>query len=625
MMIMTRRALRTSVAALFVVATLVPAQPSIADTEAARWTKQAPSPTWYNLAAVAAISPTEVWAASAPLLGDVGEIAHTKDGGATWTVSAMPRQVNAVFFHDSLHGWAAGNGIYHSVDGGATWIQDEDFGTIYDVYFLDAKYGWAAGNGAVTYYTTDGGLNWNFVQTGGGSTMKTIFFADRRNGWAADLEGEIFHSTDGGRSWDRLASVDANNLQSLQFFDLDEGWAIGGDDFFRTTNGGRTWTRSAVPAGTWAYGARFADPQHGVAVGEYGNIVRTKNGGASWQTIAPVGSGQRLWDVAYGDADTAFLVGDEGTIERSTDQGASWESIQSGGAGATHGFDATNGKTAWAGQDAGEIAYTVNGGRHWNRATVQGFDVYGFIAGVGFADESRGWAVGGNEFFGGSYGAISRSDDGGKTWQWQYRLEERTLNAIAAIDRQKAVAVGTNNFAGGGGVVLRTTNGGSTWQDVTPDERGFRDVFFANATTGWIVGFEIYQTTDGGAHWTRQWESGGETLLDAVSFADAKNGWATGYGGVVLHTTNGGRTWTPQSADEPAGTAILGVTAINAKTAWIAGSGGFAAKTINGGAAWNRETVTGAGGTDFEDTIFVSAKRGWVGGNIGIWARTGAG
>ena len=52
MMIMARRLVRTSVAALFVGALLVPASPSLADTEAAQWTKQAPVPTWYNLAGV---------------------------------------------------------------------------------------------------------------------------------------------------------------------------------------------------------------------------------------------------------------------------------------------------------------------------------------------------------------------------------------------------------------------------------------------------------------------------------------------------------------------------------------------------------------------------------------------
>lgn len=143
MTIMTRRAIRTSIAVMLAAGLLVPATPSSAETDAARWTKQAPSPTWYNLAGAAAISATEAWVAAAPLLGDVGEIAHTTDGGVSWDVVEMPRQVNTIYFIDSMRGWAAGNGLFHTLDGGATWTQDKDWGTIYDLYFLDSKYGWA--------------------------------------------------------------------------------------------------------------------------------------------------------------------------------------------------------------------------------------------------------------------------------------------------------------------------------------------------------------------------------------------------------------------------------------------------------------------------------------------------
>ncbi|WP_369602062.1 YCF48-related protein [Hahella sp. SMD15-11] len=35
-------------------------------------------------------------------------------------------------------------------------------------------------------------------------------------------------------------------------------------------------------------------------------------------------------------------------------------------------------------------------------------------------------------------------------------------------------------------------------------------------------------------------------LLTGVYFVDSRNGWATGHGGLVLHTTDGGATWTKQ-------------------------------------------------------------------------------
>src|ERR1051325_5242822 len=161
------------------------------DASGARWTKQAPIPTWFSHQGIAALSPNECWIASAPLLGDVGELAHTTDAGRSWTVVSMSRQVNAIAFLDPLHGWAAGNAFFHTTDGGVSWIQDNNFGTIYDLFFLDLQHGWACGNGAVAYYTTDGGLHWTGVSTGGDSTVGSIYFTDLLNGWAVDLNGHV--------------------------------------------------------------------------------------------------------------------------------------------------------------------------------------------------------------------------------------------------------------------------------------------------------------------------------------------------------------------------------------------------------------------------------------------------
>jgi photosystem II stability/assembly factor-like uncharacterized protein len=193
------------------------------------------------------------------------------------------------------------------------------------------------------------------------------------------------------------------------------------------------------------------------------------------------------------------------------------------------------------------------------------------------------------------------------------------FNGLEAINRQTAVAVGSFDFVGGG-LVLRTTNSGATWQDVTPAGEGFRDVFFINASTGWIVGSSIYKTINGGLNWTKVYGTG-DSELDAISFSDPLNGWATGYNNLVLHTTNGGRDWVAQNVGAPPVTAITGVTAVDSNTAWIAGWYGFVAVTTDGGMSWRREHIAGAEQVDFEDALFLDARRGWVGGNIGLWKR----
>lgn len=55
----------------------------------------------------------------------------------------------------------------------------------------------------------------------------------------------------------------------------------------------------------------------------------------------------------------------------------------------------------------------------------------------------------------------------------------------------------------------------------------------------------IVYSDDEGKSWTQAQVPVSSDLV-AVSFPDDKNGWATGHGGVVLHTVDGGKTWEKQ-------------------------------------------------------------------------------
>ena len=70
-----------------------------------------------------------------------------------------------------------------------------------------------------------------------------------------------------------------------------------------------------------------------------------------------------------------------------------------------------------------------------------------------------------------------------------------------------------------------------------------RGVWFTDANTGWIAGsIGLLHTTDGGHTWTATPGMGGYRL-NAVQFTDALHGWVVGDGGVILHTADGGATW----------------------------------------------------------------------------------
>ena len=79
------------------------------------------------------------------------------------------------------------------------------------------------------------------------------------------------------------------------------------------------------------------------------------------------------------------------------------------------------------------------------------------------------------------------------------------------------------------------------WQNPLPQGNSLYDVHFTDANTGWAVGAEgtVLHTTDGGSTWTTQ-ISGTRNWLVDVHFTDATTGWAVGAWVTILHTTTGG-------------------------------------------------------------------------------------
>src|SRR5262249_33129424 len=58
--------------------------------------------------------------------------------------------------------------------------------------------------------------------------------------------------------------------------------------------------QNPLPQGNTLRGASFVDANSGTAVGDYGTIVRTTDGGNSW-TIQSSGTTQTLWAVSFAD------------------------------------------------------------------------------------------------------------------------------------------------------------------------------------------------------------------------------------------------------------------------------------------------------------------------------------
>ena len=170
------------------------------------------------------------------------KIAHTDDGGWTWTFQYAKDGAgdgfHSVFFVDSLCGWAFGCNIVHTTDGGRSWtVQYEALTSFGGNSFINSRVGWTIGeiNGwAYIYNTVDGGEHWNISPLNTTASFCDICFIDSLKGWIVGRRYPesyvtgILHTTDGGRTWEwQESGLSGGFLTSVCFVDSSTGWAVG--------------------------------------------------------------------------------------------------------------------------------------------------------------------------------------------------------------------------------------------------------------------------------------------------------------------------------------------------------------------------------------------------------------
>jgi photosystem II stability/assembly factor-like uncharacterized protein len=278
----------------------------------------------------------------------------------------------------------------------------------------------------------------------------------------------------------RAAEV-RDSLYGVRALGPTEAFAVGTfGAIVHTADGGRTWTTQDSGTRVPLFSVDFADAQHGWAVGKSGLVLGTADGGKTWTPQpTPVGTGKHFFKVKAVDPQTAWVVGDWGAMTSTADGGRTWT-------------DRSLGKIS--------IIADETGGR---RSSVVTDDV--ILYDVSFPDARHGYVCG-------EFGSVIATDDGGQTWRLRRTPTEKTLFGI--------------HFT-------------------TPDE-------------GWAVGIDglLIHTQDGGRTWTVQHGRPETAAVDEISFVEqmqnpgmyavrvaGKHGVVVGDVGMLLVSDDGGRSW----------------------------------------------------------------------------------
>jgi photosystem II stability/assembly factor-like uncharacterized protein len=266
------------------------------------------------------------------VVGDMGAILRTVDGGGKWTTQSTELHfgLNAVTFVDNKTGFAVGDGgmILRSDDGGATW-RDLFFRPavdFIDVSFSDANTGIALGGWDRVFRTSDGGEQWTpmHMPQEVQAHYQGFYMFDALNAVFVGHGRSIHSTTDGGASWFVSGGECGPTYNAVTFVDRLNGYIIGNSGIIlRTTNGGVTWDEQSSGTGMPLYGVSFTDALHGTVVGRGGIILRTTDGGLRWERSTS-GVIENLYSVSFTDRNIGTVVGDNATILRSTTGGTTW-------------------------------------------------------------------------------------------------------------------------------------------------------------------------------------------------------------------------------------------------------------------------------------------------------------
>lgn len=123
---------------------------------------------------------------------------------------------------------------------------------------------------------------------------------------------------------------------------------------------------------------------------------------------------------------------------------------------------------------------------------------------------------------------------------------------------------------------------------------------------------------DQGKHWRQASQVPVSVSLTALSFIDAQRGWAVGHGGVILHTTDAGETWTRQADGVALAKAAL--AAAEQLAAQRPGDASYE-RALNDA----RRLVEDGADKPLLDVRFVDARRGWVVGAYNLFFETADG
>lgn len=187
---------------------------------------------------------------------------------------------------------------------------------------------------------------------------------------AVGERGHILISMDNAKSWQQQEVPTQSTLTSVYFINEKIGWVVGHDAvILKTIDGGFTWQQvySAPEEQLPLLDIWFKDKNKGIAIGAYGYYLETEDGGITWNSRYISEDDFHLNAIDVTKDGCLYIAAEAGNAYRSSDVGKTWETMVLPYEGSFFTVKALDCNTVYVAGLRGNLYKSSDAGRTWKK------------------------------------------------------------------------------------------------------------------------------------------------------------------------------------------------------------------------------------------------------------------
>ena len=203
-----------------------------------------------------------------------------------------------------------------SIETSISIIQSPINGSFNSIHFKDSMTGIAVGENGIAIKTIDGGATWTQLNTQTSISLRSVFIVNSKIAYIAggcyitcssEDTNIIIKTVDGGETWSKLdIPQNASDFRSIFFYCDSTGFIAGNPGYIATRDGGKSWLADSSQC--CLNNAFFLSPQDGYFCGFGGIILKTIDGGDTWQKI-DLHSNDYMYQVFFPSLNIGYAIG----------------------------------------------------------------------------------------------------------------------------------------------------------------------------------------------------------------------------------------------------------------------------------------------------------------------------